>query len=495
IGIDGGTTRIKAVLFDAAGHEIDKIVVENEQIKNGVRVELDMKKFWEKTAACVKHLMKVGPAEPDDILAVGVTGQGEGLWTLSKEKEPIYNAILWNDGRAQKEAKAVNEKTPGIGKLIHRNLGTPVDAGSTLLLLKWMKANRADIYRQIRTIFFAKDWLRFCMTDELSTDYTDGGPSYLKIADGLPAQQVLTILDLKEVIDWIPPVKEAGSVSGFLTIEAAEQMGLNAGQPVVTGAMDVVASALGSGAISTGDVSVILGTTCVVEVVKNRKSCDFARCKKHYLRHTAEEMIIDITSTLNGMKNVDWAFKEIARTSNGGVVEGIIRETEPGSGGVIYHPYLSEIGERAPFNHYDACASFFGIRSGTTKGELLRSVYEGLAYSVRDCLEEVEGVKRILLSGGGANSELLTQIIADVTGLQIVIGNGTEFGAKGAAMTASVAVGFYEDYPDVVHRWCHIRKIVRPHRIEAYEKNYTLYRELRTAFAPLWKRRAELLGE
>ena len=145
IGIDGGTTKIKAVLFDTTGHEIETVAAPSDILEDGVRKELDMDFFWEKTAACVRLLMEKGPATPEEILAVGVTGQGEGLWALDKNNRPVSRAILWNDGRAHEENWAVNEKTPGIGKLVHRNLGTPAGAGSALLLLRWTKDNRPDV--------------------------------------------------------------------------------------------------------------------------------------------------------------------------------------------------------------------------------------------------------------------------------------------------------------------------------------------------------------
>lgn len=113
IGIDGGTTKIKAVLFDTTGHEIETVAAPSDMIEDGVRKELDMNFFWEKTAACVRLLMEKGPAKPEDILAVGVTGQGEGLWAMDKNNRPVGRAILWNDGRAHEENWAVNEKHRG----------------------------------------------------------------------------------------------------------------------------------------------------------------------------------------------------------------------------------------------------------------------------------------------------------------------------------------------------------------------------------------------
>lgn len=495
IGIDGGTTRIKAVLFDETGHEIEVVSAENDLCGQGGRRELNMHFFFEKIAACVKLLMDKGPAKPAEVLAIGLTGQGEGLWALDKKNEPIGNAILWNDNRAAEESFAVNEKTPGIGKLLHRNLGTPVGAGSALILLKWLKNNRPSEYRQIQTVFFAKDWLRFCLTGKISTDFTDGGASYLKLMEGVPAKQAFTVLGIPEVEAWIPEVLVSGAIAGVLTTEAAQKTGLSAGIPVVTGAMDVVTSAIGTGAVHSGDAVVVLGTTIAVERVLKRKACDVSRCYRHYLHHSINDLAIDLRSTINGMENVEWMLREVARSSNRGIVEGIIDGSKPGCGGVVYHPYLSPSGERAPFIDGNACASFFGLHSGTKKGELMRAVYEGVAYSIRDCLESNGTSGRLLLSGGGAASQLLCQLIADITSYSTVVTKGTECGALGAAMLAGTAIGHFSSLEEAASKCCRLKKIYQPHPNQVYDQCFQFYKELQGAFAPLWQKRVDIFSE
>lgn len=495
IGIDGGTTRTKAVLFDETGHEIEVFSAENEICGSGGRRELNMHFFFEKAAACIKLLMDKGPAKPSEVMAIGLTGQGEGLWALDKANAPIGNAILWNDGRGSEDAWAVNGKTPGIGKLVHRNLGAPLGAGSALVLLKWLKNNQPSDYRRIQTVFFAKDWLRFCLTGKIATDFTDGGVSYLKLLDGTPAKQAFTVLGIPEAEAWIPEALVSGSVAGVLTTEAAQKTGLSAGIPVVTGAMDVVTSAIGTGAIHSGDAVVVLGTTIAVEKVLKLRDCDVSRCYRHYLHHISKDLAIDLRSTINGMENVEWMMGEVARSSNYGIVEGIIAETEPGCNGVVYHPYLSPSGERTPFVNHNACASFFGVHSGTKKGELMRAVYEGVAYSVRDCLETGNAGGRLLLSGGGAASPMLCQLIADITGYSTVVTKGSEFGALGAAMVAGTAIGHFENLEDAATKCCRLKKIYRPHPNTVYDRCFQFYKELQIAFAPLWERRTDIFGK
>ena len=493
LGIDAGTTNVKAVIYDLAGYEIDKMVVANGN-EDG---ETSMEDLWEKTAGAVRKLLKRTKTEmaPEKILAVGVTGQGEGLWLLDKAGAPLMPAVLWNDGRAVMEETAVNVKTPGLGALIHRNLGCPLGRGSTLVLLQWLKNNRPEIYRAVGTVFFAKDWLRYRMTGDIATEMTDGGTAFFKIRDCSAADQVLTLMGIPEAIRMVPALRAPAEICGQLTEDAAKKLGLMPGMPVVTGAMDVAASVLGMGGVEEGRTVVTLGTTCGVMQVHRLEHCDLNRGVRHYLHHVAPGYRIDLLSTLNGMGSVNWAMKEIARTGNHQVVEGIVAGARPGCRGLIFHPYLSEAGERAPFVGTDARGSFLGIDGKTSKAELLRAVYESVAYMVRDCLETMDRCQEIYLCGGGARSAFLCQMLADVTGKRVCIGMGSEFAAKGAAMLAGLAVGKYESWEDTVAKCCRNEKIYQPNRQKAYEQSYRLYRDSRKALKTLWQMRSQILKD
>ncbi|SDY04842.1 FGGY-family carbohydrate kinase [Eubacterium barkeri] len=494
IGIDGGTTKTKAVLFDLQGKEINKIAVDNEIITNGDCKEMDMDNFWESTATAVALLMSQGPAMAEEVIGVAVTGQGEGLWAINSEGRPVMNAILWNDGRAREEAWIINEKTPGVGKLVHRNIGCPVGSGSTLVLLRWLKKNHLHLYQQTKAVFFAKDWLRYCMTGRILTDFSDGGSSFLRFTNGGVPTQLMTVLGLPEAVDKFPGVLPASSVGGHMTPEAAAKMGLLPGIPVFVGALDVVSASLGVGAYDAGNISVVLGTTCASLIVHDKEGCDPTRYWRHFLPHVCVDKAVEVMSTLNGMTNIDWALKELLGRPDYALADQMVEMTKPGAGGVVYHPYLSTAGERMPFNNANAKASFFGISDGTSREQLLRAVYESIAFSIRDCMEGYNGIDKILISGGGATSGILPRIIADVNGATVAVSKGSEFAARGAVMAAGVGLGLYENFEDAVRSCCRLDKIYQAKAHPVYDRTYQLYRELRRAFAPLWQLRKELLG-
>lgn len=493
IGLDGGLTQTKAVLFDLKGAEINKIMVENEILADGDRREIEMIPFWEMAAASVSLLMSQGPAEPDDIMGIGLTGQGEGLWPIGQDGRPVGNAILGIDHRASDEAAYVRERTPGMGKLIHRNIGCPVREGSALMILRWMKKHRLDQYRRIKVVLFAKDWLRYCMTGRMVTDFSDGVSSFLRFPNGRVPSQMLTVLELSDAVEKLPGVLDAANIAGTLTEEAAQKMGLNPGTPVATGAMDMVSASLGVGAITPGDVSVVMGAPSSAMVVHEKENCDPTRFWQHFICHAKDDLALEVMSTVDITANIEWALEELTGTLDYALADQLVEQAAPGSGGVIFQPFLAASRERVNMVPGNATASFFGMTEATTKRQMLRSVYESIAYSLRDSMMDYKEISRIMISGGGPSGGVLPRIIADVTDSTVAVSKGTEFAARGAAMAAGVGLGAYQDFDDAVKKCCKLENVYQAKPKAIYEDGYLLYRDLRRAFAPLWGRRQALL--
>jgi len=494
VSIDAGIHQVKTVLFDVAGHEIEDVSVEIDLLQDSIRAEVDMIKYWNKTAECVRLLLKKSQIDPDRVWAVSVTGQSGGLWALDAYGNPIGNAILNVDTRAEMYVKAIQEKTPGVARLIHRNLGTPITAGTTLVLLKWLKQNRMEIYSEIAHLFFAKDWIRYCLTGDISTEVTDAGSSFLKISDQQMVTQVLTILEIEEAQNWLPTIKEPSEIAAILNVPASEKTGLNAGTPVIVGATATAAASFGMGAIKEEDLTINLDTSCTISVVQKQKNCDYTHYHYHYLKHCVEDNVLNIKHCCNGMESIRFVAREIARTSNQQMIENMVNASDPGANGVVFHPYLALEGEVMPFTNENARASFFGISETTTKNDLLRAAYEGVAYAIKDCLGSSQNSNTILLSGEGIKSMALCQMIADVTGIRVVTSVGEEMPARGAAMLAGVGVGVYDSFETAVRKCCKINRMYQPHNLEVYDKTFVLYNELRLAYNHLWNRRIEILG-
>ena len=203
---------------------------------------------------------------------------------------------------------------------------------------------------------------------------------------------------------------------------------------------------------------------------------------------------MELQPTLNGTPNIDWMLEHIALTKDFKEIDKLVDSTPVGCGGVVYHPYISVAGERAPFYHPYARASFFGISQVTTRGDLVRAVYEGISMSIRDCLQNVDQDATIFLAGGGAKSPVWAQMIADVMGLKVMIPAGRELGAKGAALMVGVRQGLYRDYDEAVKKACTFRQVYHPDLTNKrkYDLIYELYKKVRIHNQEIWDYRHQM---
>ncbi len=503
LGIDAGTSNVKAVLFDENGQEISVASQENETYSVGNHVEQDMDVIWENVKACVKSVVNSGITDKEDIIGIGVTGQGEGCWLIDKDGQPVQKAILWCDGRAVREVDKITKDHPEIGRLYHKTTGTPPLPGNQMMLLKWMKENRKEVLDRASKLLFCKDWIRYKMTGDMKAEITDSLTSLVDVKNGKIALELMEALDIAEYRNYLPDPVRSDEVVGAIKDSFADEVGLKRGLPVIAGALDTSATAMGLGAVHEKDVCVILGTTCANEIVLKKEDCDFGAENSRYEKHPLGDLYVGLQATLNGTPNIDWMLENIARTKDFDEIDRIVERTPVGCGGVVFHPYISVAGERAPFYHPYARGSFFGISQVTTRDDLVRAVYEGITMSIRDCLGDVDRNARIFLAGGGANSLVWAQMIADVSGLKVMIPAGKELGAKGVALMIGVSQGLYKDYEEAVERACAFQQVYEPNlaNTKKYDLLYELYRKVRIHYEEIWdyrhqmNKKIKLIGE
>lgn len=497
IGVDAGTSNVKAVLFDEVFNEIFVEKVVNEPIFIGnAEVEQNMDLLWEKVKECIKNIVKKANSEgieSKDILSIGVTGQGEGCWLIDEFGKPVQNAILWCDGRASDQVNYVTKEKPEIGELIYNTTGTQALTGTQLMILKWMHENKKEVLDSAKTVFFCKDFIRYHLTGKIETDFSDCSTSMLDIRTGEVASEVLKELGLEDYISYIPkPVKSDSNVGNILK-DIAKELGLSSETKVVAGAIDVSACALGAGAIKENDSCIILGTTCASEVMLKKDSCKFGLAGTRYERLAIDNLYMLLQPTMNGTPNLDWMLSNIALNKDFDEINSMIAKVDVGCGGVIYHPYISEAGERSPFYHRYARASFWGISSVTKREHLIRSVYEGITFSIKDCLAGMD-LENVYIIGGGIKSEAWVQMICDALGVNVFIPNGSEFGAKGVAIMSAVACKVYDSYEEVFLKSDNIKKSYKANleNTEKYNSYYELYKKIRIANESLWDLRHKI---
>lgn len=485
LGVDAGTTTIKAVAFAPDGTELAGAARETPVVRPGEgRVEQDMAATWERTAAAVGDVVD---ALDREVSAVGVTGQGGGCWLIDADGRPVRNAVLWSDGRA---ADYVREwRRDGAYEEVFDAVGYGLFPGMALPLFRWLRDEDPGSVDRARTAFACKDWLKFRLTGERTTDPSDASLIHYRPDAERFAPAVAERLGADALAALVPDPVAGSEVVGRVTDDAAAATGLRAGTPVVSGVMDVAASAFGSGAASAGAHSAVLGTTLQCQRVLADPSFGPPRAG-YTLALGVEGLGLRAMGAMAGTPNLDW----LTRILDADVerLEALARGAPVGAGGALYHPYLSAAGEKAPFVAPGARAQFTGLGPDHGREHLARAVYEGVALAARDCFAALPGaVDRVSLSGGGARSELWCQLFADALDATVTVPAGEEFGARGAAFLAGMAVGTYDGLADAVDRTAAVERSYRPRpdSTAAYDRWYSVYEATREAMVDVWKRR------
>jgi sugar (pentulose or hexulose) kinase len=499
VGIDIGTSSIKAAVITADGKNLGKQFGKIGIIhRHPGWAEQDMNVVWETVTACIKGcLMKAGLSGAD-IGAVCCTGQGDGAWMIDVDGKPLGLATLWNDNRAA----SIVEKWvfDEVIARVYKRTATILWPGSLAGIVAWYQDNDRESLKKLYKVFCCKDWVNYRFTGCIATDTTDGTIPFTNIKTRLVDSAVLADLGLEFLEDKLAPVRNSASIVGEVTPEAAAASGLKPGTVVVTGCLDVTANAIGGGVVSPGHALLILGTTSLLAADFEEAPAD-DRNVGAALIHAVKGQWLRVFGAQSGTPNCDWmgqAFNILKIGDKGGIdfveIDRLIAKAPAGSLGMLYHPFL--FGERVPFLNPDATSGFFGISAGTGTGELCRSVYEGVAFSAKHCLEEMDTTfNKITMTGGGTYSDLWCRIIANVLNCEISIPEGEELGVLGAAIIGGIGIGIYQSYTEAVQKLVKERKCYIPEPKDAarYEELFPLYLELIEKMKTFWKKRAMLL--
>lgn len=497
LGLDVGTSRIKAVVFDGAGVELasGQRTVVTETPHPGW-AEQDMDAVWAAAADVIRHALGSLPAGPGSIEAIGVTGQGDGAWMIDGAGRPVGKAPLWSDGRAAPIIERWDRE--GVLQDAFEPNGTILWPGAQAPLLVWLREHEPDRIERMRSVFCAKDWVRFRLTDEVATDTTDASIPFLRLATGAYDADQLRRLGLLDLQDRLPAVLAPHATAGVVTAAAAVATGLRPGTPVVAGMLDGVACGIGVGAVAPGQAMTILGTTALVGLVLDKPVFTPAGIGATVC-HALAGRWLRILGAMAGTPNLDWylatiggTYAQEATTHDTSVYElldAAIARSPPGAHGVLYHPFL--LGERAPFLEPAATGAVFGLSATTTRDDVTRAIYEGISFAVRHCLESITGqVDEVRLAGGGAGSRVWAQLLADVTRVPMVVPVGSHFGARGAAIAAGLGTGVYPSYEEAVRRAVRVERRHEPDMNvrQRYAERFARYLELIESQRAFWVR-------
>jgi len=503
LGIDVGTSVVKAVVFDRAGN----VVAAARRIPRLTHPEVgwseaDMEELWRDVVAVVSEVVATPGVQPAAIRGLGVSGTCCSSWLLDEDGKPVRNAILWNDGRAAGIVRGWTES--GLMDEVFGISGNVIFPGYTVAVLRWLKENEPETLQRARHSVFCKDWIRYRLTGEIASEHTDMSAVPYDIREGALSEDVLEACGVPEALSLLAPPSEPGDVVGHLLPDVAQAVGLPPGLPVIAGMMDVAATALGTGAIRAGQACSIVGTSFLNCFLLEQPAFE-PRGVGVQMRTTGGVWLRAMVNTA-GTINLDWFLNQLCaaeRAQHSG--DGIYRWAEAqaaaipvGANGLIYHPYLSNAGVVSPFFHPAARAQFFGLSVDHTRAHMLRAVYEGVALSMRDCLTAMpDAVDEWFIAGGGGRSDFWCQMFADCTGKAIMVPEGDEFGARGVAMLAGVATGVYGDVEDAARQVSRVRRRFEP-RAEVtarYARLHDVYKAVHRHLREDWWERFNMLNE
>ncbi len=504
IGVDAGTSVIKAVAFDYLGNEICTYETPMPLRRpEPLWIEQDMGELWETVKVCLRNVALQLKEQKREIGGFGITSTGDGTWIIDKDGKPVRGGILWCDGRAGKVVERLHAQ-----RIAHQAFdicGTSAFTGSQAPQLLWLRENEPESLQKAHVIFHAKDWLFYKLTGLITSDETDESLTMLRMTTRQYDPELFKIFGIGDLYTKFPPVKPTVENIGTLLSDVAADLDLPKGLTVGSGPMDVAACALGTGAIEHGQASSILGTAGIHEVIMEAPILE-PRMVGMTLCHCVKGRWMRMLAAMTATPNLDWFLKELgtgfsskAREAGTDVyehLERLVDSVPAGSEGVIFHPYLFPGGERGPFVKPTARASFTGLNLNHTAKHLLRAIYEGVAFATLDCYRNMPiDPKIVFLSGGGANSPVWCQIVADCLGKTVNVPEGSQFGAKGAAINVGIAAGVYEDAQDAVAQSVRTARVYEPDpsNTRLYHQLYEIYKQTAERQMDLWDQRAEIM--
>lgn len=501
LGIDLGTSGTKTVLFDTAGVPVASHTVEYPlyQPRNGW-AEQDPHDWWRAVRETVQAVLAKSGADAVEIKGIGISGQMHGLVMLDAQGQMLRRAILWCDGRTQKQCDEVTERV-GRDKLLSIS-ANPALPGFTAGKILWVRENEPEIYEKCRHVLLPKDYIRYKLTGEFATEVSDAsGMNLLDVPKRAWSGEILSALDIDPAL--LGRMYESCEVTGAVTYAAAEATGLAPGTPVVGGAGDNAAAAIGTGVVETGRAFTTLGTSGVIFAHADGVTID-PQGRVHTFCSAVPGKWTVMSCTLAAGLSLQWfrnqfcaAEREAAACMGSDPYELMTAEAARspiGANRLLYLPYL--MGERSPLLDADARGAFVGLSAIHGRGDLIRAVMEGVAYSQRQCLDVFRemgvDVSDMAACGGGGRSPFWRQMLADVYGCPVKTIASAEGPALGAAILAGVGAGVYASVPEGCAAAVRVGEAQQPKagNSAAYEPYYQLYRGLYPALRDSFHRLA-----
>jgi xylulokinase len=453
LGIDVGTSGTKTVICDEKGKVLATGMAEHPiySPRPGWS-EQDPGDWWKSTVRATREVKKKAKVKEKEIKGIGLSGQMHGSVFLGDGVKALRPALLWNDQRTAVECEEIERAAGGREGLIEM-VANPALTGFTAPKILWVRKNEPRVYEKTKHILLPKDFIRLRMTGEYATEVSDAsGTLLLDVVNRKWSDRLMGLLGIDKAL--MPEVFESPKITGYLTVSAAEELGLAAGTAVVGGAGDQAAGAVGNGITSTGIVSATLGTSGVVFAHSDEPTRD-PKGRVHTMCHAVPGKWCVFGCMLSAGGSFQWFRNNLAEAEVAlakkkkvdpyGLLIEEATKAPAGCEGLQFLPYLT--GERCPYPDPLARGGWIGVTARTTRGMLIRSLLEGVTYGMKDALSIMQEmgipVSQVRASGGGARSDFWLQLQADIYRQPIVSTSAAEGPAYGVAILAGVGTGVW----------------------------------------------------
>ncbi len=476
IGVDLGTSAVKLLLMESNG-AIENIVSEKYPIDfpHPGWSEQKPEDWWEAVKKGIPEL--ISGIDASKVAGISFGGQMHGLVVLDADDNVIRPAILWNDGRTQKETDYLNDV---IGKeKLSEYTANIAFAGFTAPKILWMKENEPDKFARIKKIMLPKDYIAYMLTGVHCTDPSDASGMLLyDVKNRRWSKEMCDICGIDE--SMLAKVYESYEKVGNIKPDVAAMLGLPETVIVAAGAGDNAAAAVGTGTVGEGLCNISLGTSGTIFISSHEFKVDSFNAI-HSFAH-ADGYYHLMGCMLSAASCKAWFLEDILKTDDYAGEQGKITDDMLGNNNVFFMPYL--MGERSPYNNPDARAAFIGMSMDSTRTDMLQAVMEGISFGIRDSYEVARAlgidVKRTRICGGGAKGDLPKKMMADILNIDVDVPANDQGPSMGGAILAAVAAGEYASVEEAASKIVKMEGTIHPDpEIAArYEEKYQRYRKL-----------------
>ena len=465
IGIDLGSTNIKAAIYDKDFRLIDRQSRPVEYIRENGFVEFDAAKYCAELVALLEGMLK--GQNVSSVRQIAFTGQAESLVAVGADGKPLMNAISWMDERSTEECVALSEKFDAATcEAVTGQMAVLPTWPATKIL--WLKKHRPEIYENTATYMLLKDYVVYYLTGVKKADMSIATFSfYFDIYNKCYWQEMLAAIGISE--EKLPPLCEPCTVAGDLKQDIAARLGLANTPAVNVGTLDHFAGMIGTGNIAPGGITLSTGTVMALATMCEKPAPKSCGCAMHYGFLPDSHIMLPVAES--GGVSLEWFHRNCMTASYDEMNEALLQR-QPNE--LLFLPYL--VGTNAPEFDAEANGVFWGLRQEHDAIDMAGAVMEGVSFVLRKNCEHIRSkgvaLTKIIATGGGAKSPVWCQLQADITGLPVCIPAEKEAACLGAAMICAVSDGAFESFAAAAESCVGTAKTYTPNPTERLNKKY-----------------------